>query len=215
LADPAFRRALWEGGAAAVAASTDPMIVFVRGWDNEARALRAQHETQVEGPVARAHERIAVARFQAFGDDVYPDPTFSPRLSYGRVEGWTQGSRTVPAFTYARGLYARATGQAPFALPQSWRDAAERIDANTIFNASTSHDVTGGNSGSPLLDREGRVVGAVFDGNIHSLGGEYFYDGALNRSVAVTATAMRMALVDVYGMEALAAELEAGAATTP
>jgi hypothetical protein len=215
LADPAFRRALWEGGAAAIAASTDPMIVFVRGWDSDARALRTQYETQVEGPIARAHERIAMARFQAFGDGVYPDATFSPRLSYGRVEGWMEGSRAVPAFTYARGLYARATGQAPFALPQSWRDAAERIDANTIFNASTSHDVTGGNSGSPLLDREGRVVGAVFDGNIHSLGGEYFYDGALNRSVAVTATAMRMALVDVYGMEALAAELEAGAATTP
>jgi len=208
LADPAFRRSLWEGGAAAVAASDDPMIVFVRAWDEDARALRTQFATQVEGPIARAHERIARARFQAFGTNLYPDATFSPRVSYGRVQGWNEGGRAIPAFTYARGIYERATGQAPFALPQSWRDAQPRLDGGTIFSVSTTHDVTGGNSGSPLLDREGRVVGAVFDGNIHSLGGEYFYDGALNRTVTVGATAIRMALADVYRMDALVAELE-------
>lgn len=208
LADPAFRRALWEGGAAAIAASDDPLIVFVRAWDGDARALRTQYQAQVEGPIARAHERIARARFQAFGTGLYPDASFSPRLSYGRVQGWQEGSRTIPALTYARGIYERATGQAPFALPQSWRDAHNRVDANTIFNVSTTNDVIGGNSGSPLLDRDGRVIGAVFDGNIHSLGGEYFYDGELNRTVTVASTAIRMALADVYRMDALVAELD-------
>jgi hypothetical protein len=208
LADPAFRRALWEGGTPAVAASDDPLIVFVRAWDEDARALRAQYQAQVEGPIARAQERIARARFQAFGTGIYPDATFSPRLSYGRVQGWREGATTIPALTYARGIYERATGQAPFALPQSWRDAQARIDGGVVFNVSTTNDVTGGNSGSPLLDRDGRIVGAVFDGNIHSLGGEYFYDVALNRTVTVAATAIRMALADVYRMDALVAELE-------
>jgi hypothetical protein len=214
LADPAFRRALWEGGAPAVAASDDPLIVFVRAWDADARAVRAQFQSRVEGPIAQAQERIARARFQAFGTGHYPDATFSPRLSYGRVQGWTEGSRTIPSFTYARGLYERATGQAPFALPPSWSSAASRIDGEAIFNVSTTHDVIGGNSGSPLLDRDGRVVGAVFDGNIHSLGGEYFYDGALNRTVTVASTAIHMALKDVYRMDALVAELE-GRAPSP
>jgi hypothetical protein len=208
LADPAYRRQLWEGGAAAVAASDDPMIVFVRAWDADARVVRERFVTQVEGPVARAQERIARARFRAFGLEHYPDATFSPRVSYGQVEGWTEpDGRVTPAFTRASGLYARATGQAPFVVSQRWLDARARIEANTIYNVSTSNDVTGGNSGSPLLDREGRVVGAVFDGNMHSLGGEYFYDGALNRSVTVSSSAIRMALSDVYGMRALLSEL--------
>lgn len=209
LADPAYRAQLWEGGATAVAASDDPMIRFVRAWDADARAVRARYVAEVEGPAARAHERIARARFRAFGEAQYPDATFSPRISYGRVEGWAEPSgRTVGAFTRIAGLYDRATGQPPFVLSQRWIDARSRLDPNAIFNVSTSTDVIGGNSGSPLLDREGRVVGAVFDGNIHSLGGEYFYDGGLNRSVTVASTAIRTALADVYDMGGLLAELE-------
>ena len=209
LADPAFRMRLWEGGAAAIATSDDPMIAFVRSWDSEARAVRERYVTEVEGPMARAHERIARARFRAFGLAHYPDATFSPRVSYGQVEGWSEPSgRVVPAFTRAGGLYERATGNPPFRVSQRWADARARIDAGAIYNVSTSNDVIGGNSGSPLLDREGLVVGAVFDGNVHSLGGEYFYDGDLNRSITVTSTAIRMALADVYGMSALLAELE-------
>jgi hypothetical protein len=209
LADPAYRMQLWEGGAAAVAASDDPLIAFVRAWDSDARSVRSRYVAEVEGPIARAHERIARARFRAFGEAQYPDATFSPRLSYGRVEGWSEpGGRTIPAFTRAGGLYERATGHAPFVLTAPWADARSRLDLTTIFNASSSNDIIGGNSGSPLLDREGRVVGAAFDGNIHSLGGEYFYDGALNRSVTVASTAIAMALRDVYRMNALIAELE-------
>lgn len=209
LADPAYRRQLWEGGEAAVAASDDPLIQFVRAWDSEARAVRTRFVTEVEGPAARAHERIARARFRAFGEDSYPDATFSPRVSYGRVIGWTEvDGRQVTPFTYTRGLYERATGQHPFALSPRWIAARERLDPNAIFNVSSSNDVIGGNSGSPLLDREGRVVGAVFDGNIHSLGGEYFYDGNLNRSVTVASTIIRTSLADVYDMPGLLAELE-------
>jgi hypothetical protein len=209
LADPAYRMQLWEGGAAAIAASDDPMIVFIRNWDADARAVRERYVSQVEGPVARAHERIARARFRAFGEAQYPDATFSPRVSYGRVIGWTEPSgRVIGPFTYADGLYGRAAGHEPFVLSQRWIDARGRLDPHVIYNVSTSTDVIGGNSGSPLLDRQGDVVGAVFDGNIHSLGGEYFYDGALNRSVTVSSTIIRAALADVYGMNALVAELE-------
>jgi V8-like Glu-specific endopeptidase len=210
LADPAYRQQLWDGGAAAVAASDDPMIVFVRAWDADARALRERYLDAVDGPVERAQERIAQARFRAFGESQYPEPTFSPRLSYGRVEGWREPSGdAVGAFTRIGGLYERATGVTPYDLAPSWAAARQRLDANTIFNVSTSTDVTGGNSGSPLLDRGGKVVGAVFDGNIHLLGGEFYYDGALNRTVTVASTAIEAALRDVYGMDALLAELRA------
>jgi hypothetical protein len=208
LADPNYRMSLWEGGAAAVAASDDPLIAFVRAWDENARAVRTRYLSEVEGPIARAQERIARARFRAFGEEQYPDATFSPRLSYGRVAGWREAGREIAPFTRLSGLYERATGAEPFALTQAWIDARSRLDGETVFNISTTNDIIGGNSGSPLLDREGRVVGALFDGNIHSLGGEFFYDGELNRAVSVSTTIMRTALREVYGLEALAAELE-------
>jgi hypothetical protein len=209
LADAAYRRQLWEGGQAAIAASDDPMIVFVRAWDADARAIRIAVERQVEGPVARAHERIARARFRAFGTGAYPDATGSPRVSYGRVRGWTEpGGRVITPFTRVSGLYERATGADPFALTQRWLDARSRLDANTIYNLSATTESVGGSSGSPLLDREGRVVGANFDGNIHATGGAYYYNPDLNRSVTVAATAIQASLRDVYGMNALLAELE-------
>jgi Peptidase S46 len=207
LADTAYRMQIWEGGPAAVAASNDPMIVFVRSWDDDARALRARYLAEVEGPIARAQERIARARFRAFGAAHYPDATFSPRLSYGRVVGWSEAGETIGPFTRASGLYARATGAAPYALSQLWIDAQPRLDPDAIFNLTSSSDIIGGNSGSPLIDREGRVIGALFDGNIHSLGGEYFYDGERNRAITVSAQIMLAALRDVYGMDALVAEL--------
>lgn len=212
IGDPVVRRQLWEGGAAAVAASTDPMIVFVRAWDADARTQYDRYLREVEGPTAAAQERIARVRFRAFGDQIYPDATFSPRISYGRVIGWTEpGGRVVPPLTRIEGLYQRATGAPPYRLSERWLQARARLEPQTVFGVSSSNDIIGGNSGSPLLDREGRVVGTVFDGNIHSLGGEYFYDGALNRTVSVASTTIRAALADVYDMDALLAEIEAGA----
>ncbi|GAM98200.1 hypothetical protein U91I_01832 [alpha proteobacterium U9-1i] len=209
LADPAYRAQLWNGGAAAVATSDDPMIVFVRTWDAQARAVRARSEREVAGPVAQAHERIARARFRAFGDAIYPDATGTPRITYGRVSGWSEHGRTIPAFTRIGGLYERATGAAPFALTQRWIDAQSRLDPQTIYNLASTTETVGGASGSPLLDREGRVVGASFDGNSHSTGGAFYYDVELNRAVTVASTAIEATLQHVYGMDALLAELRA------
>ncbi|MES1156407.1 MAG: S46 family peptidase [Alphaproteobacteria bacterium] len=210
LADPAVRAALWRGGASAVAASTDPLVVFVRNWDANARDVQALYQQAVEFPTGRASERIAQARFRAFGETLYPDSSFTPRVSYGRVAGWVEPVKhDVAPLTNFGGLYRRATGAEPFKLSSRWSAAQNALDSTTLLDVSSSNDIIGGNSGSPLLDREGRVVGVVFDGNSHSLGGEYFYDPDVNRAVSVTSTAIRSALAQVYGMDALVAELEA------
>lgn len=208
LGDVAERRRLWLGGADAIARSTDPMIVFARGWDGEARAMRARYQQEVEGVLAKAHERLAKARFALYGDKIYPDATFTPRLSYGRVAGWTEpsGDKVAP-FTNFAGLSQRATGAPPFKLAPTWAKALPTLSPDTIFNVSTTNDIIGGNSGSPLVDKEGRVAGAVFDGNIHSLGGDVIYDARLNRTIAVASTAVLEALRKVYGADALVAEL--------
>lgn len=206
LADPAYRAELWEGGAAAVAASDDPMIVFVRGWDEQARALRTRFVNEVEAPTARAQERIARVRYRAFGDHAYPDATFSPRVSYGRVEGWTEAGADVAPFTHIRDMYSPE--RAPYAPTQRWRTRRASINGDAVLDFTTSTDIISGNSGSALLDREGRVVGLVFDGNMHSLGGEYYYDGARNRTVNVSAQAIGETL-KLYDLDVLRAELGA------
>jgi hypothetical protein len=210
LGDPAERRRLYDGGAEAIAASDDPMIVFARGFDAEARALRTRYEETVEGPITQAQERIAKARFAIYGDSVYPDATFTLRLSYGQVAGWTEPSgRVVEPFTRFAGLYDRATGEPPFALVPRWAAAKDALDPDAVFDVATTHDIIGGNSGSPLIDAEGRVAGAIFDGNIHSLGGDYVYDGRFNRAVAVTSTAIEEGLERVYGLSSIVEELKA------
>jgi hypothetical protein len=209
LGDPAVRKALWEGGMTAIAASDDPLIRFALKLEPEARRLRTAEEDQVTGPTTRATEAIAKARFAVLGDSVYPDGTFTPRLSYGAVAGWTWRGRTVAPFTTFAGLYERATGAKPFDLDPRWIAAKGRLDPATIFDLSTTNDIIGGNSGSPLLDAKGEVIGTVFDGNILSLGGDYGYNGRANRAVAVSATAIDEALRKVYGADALAHELTA------
>ncbi|HEY0053415.1 MAG TPA: S46 family peptidase, partial [Caulobacteraceae bacterium] len=175
--------------------------------DPAARAIAREVNQRVNGPVAAAHGRIARARFAAYGDAVYPDATFSLRLSYGRVAGWSERGRTVTPFTTFTGLYERDTGQRPFDLPDSWGRARERVDMDTVFNFSGTLDVIGGASGSPTLNARGEVIGAVFDGNIHSLGGAYGYDPELNRSVHVAASGIQEALLKVYDQPHLVAEL--------
>ena len=210
LADPAAREALWDGGPAAVDASADPLIALVKRFDEQARAVADRQEREVEAPISQAQDRLAQARFRLLGEGVYPDATFTLRLSYGQVRGWTEPTtgRDIPAFTYTSGLWERATGFAPFDIVPSWAAARDRLDPTTPFNLVSTQDIIGGNSGSPLLDRDGRVVGAVFDGNLHSLGGEYFYDGRLNRTVSVAATIIEEALVDVYGRQDLVDDLK-------
>ena len=207
LADPAVRKALYEGGMAAVQASDDPMIRFVLRIDPAARAVRRQWEERVSGPITQPAERIARARFAAYGDSVYPDATFTLRLSYGKIAGWTERGRPVPSFTYFGGLYDRATGQDPFKLDDRWVAARSKLNPNTVFDISSTNDIIGGNSGSPLINARGEVIGAVFDGNIHSLGGDYGYDPVLNRSVTVSTAAVTEALSKVYGQDGLVREL--------
>ncbi|MDP3855858.1 S46 family peptidase [Phenylobacterium sp.] len=207
LADPAVRKALWDGGLAAVEASDDPMIQLVLRNDPAARAVRKVWETEVTGPVDRAAERIARAKFAVYGDAVYPDATFTLRLSYGKVAGWTHRGATIPATTNFAGLYERATGAEPFQLAPRWLEAKDKINPETVYNFVTTNDIIGGNSGSPVVSARGEVLGAAFDGNIHSLGGAYGYDGTINRTVVVATSAATEALAKVYGATALVKEL--------
>lgn len=213
LIDPEERRRLWNGGAAAVDSSDDPLIALARRIDAPARAVRAEVNQLVEGPVIVAQERLSRARFALLGRNVYPDATFTLRLSYGRVRGWTEpGGRVVAPFTRTSGLRARATGHEPYALAPRWVAAMDRMSPDTLFNFVTDNDSVGGSSGSPLIDRGGNVIGLVHDGNIHSLAGEYGYDADLNRAIMVSGAIIEEALVKVYRQHRLVRELRGGAA---
>ncbi|MBM4196998.1 MAG: S46 family peptidase [Gammaproteobacteria bacterium] len=207
IVDPAFREKLWDGGLEAVRNSDDPLIQLVLRIEPEARALRKRYEDEVEAVLAGAGERLARARFAIQGDAAYPDATFTLRLSYGAVTGWREGDREVTPFTDLGGLFGRATGQAPFALPARWLDLQAKLDPATRLNFTTDNDITGGNSGSPMLDSRGRLIGLIFDGNRHSIGGDYWFDPALNRAIAVHPAAMLAALEIVYGAGHIVREL--------
>ena len=208
MADPAYRKTLWNGGLAAINASTDPMIVLARRLDPRDRALQAQIDERYEGPLTAARAKLADARFAAYGDSAYPDATFTLRISYGKVEGWTERGRQVPTRTLMGGTFDRATGSDPFDLPSKFAVNAKRIDRSATYDFVTTNDIIGGNSGSPVVDREGAVIGAAFDGNIHSLGGNYGYDATLNRTVVVSTDAVQEALEKIYPAPALVAELK-------
>ncbi len=207
LTDPEARKVLWEGGAAALEASTDPMIVLARRIDAEARAVRKIYEDEVQAPVVSGQERIARARFATLGTETYPDATFTLRLSYGAVKSWVEKGEQVAPFTKLSRVYERTTGEPPFRLPQRWLDARAKLDPNTPFNYVTTNDIVGGNSGSPLIDAQGRLVGLAFDGNIHSLAGNYWYDAEMNRAVAVHPAIILAALRDVYDAKSIVSEL--------
>jgi hypothetical protein len=209
LDDAAVRIRLWQGGQAAVAASHDPMIEVARAVDGEARAVRKLYEDEVEAPITSATARIMAARFNNHDANLYPDATFTLRLNYGTVQGWTEGSTQVEPFTYLDRAFERATGTPPFQIPESWLKVKNQLDMRTPFCLATNNDIVSGNSGSPLIDAEGRIVGLMFDGNIHSIAGDYWFDPAKNRAVALHPAIIREALDKVYGAKALLAELGA------
>jgi hypothetical protein len=209
LNDAAVRKSLWLGGRAAVEASHDPLIELARSIDAESRAIRRRYETEVEAQIDAASERIASARFKAYGTNVYPDATFSLRLNYGTVQGWVEGDVPVEPFTRLGRAFERATGTSPFKIPDSWMKVRDQLDMGTPFNMSTNNDIVGGNSGSPLIDARGHVVGLMFDGNIHSIAGDYWFDPSKNRAVAVHPAIIREALDKVYGAKALLEEMGA------
>jgi len=210
LGDVSQRKALWEGGKAAVDASSDPMIALARQVDPDSRAVRRMYEDQIESVETKGSEAIAQARFALEGTSSYPDATFTLRLTYGTVKGWTEGKKEVPAFTTLAGAFERNTGRDPFALPKSWIDAKPRLDLATPFDFVATTDIIGGNSGSPVINQDGEAVGLVFDGNIWSLGGDYGFDPKLNRTVAVDTAALTEALSKIYGAKRVLGELVAG-----
>ncbi len=204
-----YAKQLWQGGKAAVDASLDPMILLARALDVDARAIRRDYENEVEAPVASAAERIAAARFKAFGTNVYPDATFTLRLNYGTVQGWVENGTPVEPFTHLARAFERATGRIAVQDSDSWMRVKDKLDMQTPFCISTSSDIVGGNSGSPLIAADGRIVGLMFDGNIHSIAGHYGFNAANNRAIAVHPAIIREALDKVYDARSLLAELNA------
>jgi hypothetical protein len=209
LDDSDVRKQLWQGGKAAVGASLDPMIALARTVDIEARAVRKQYDDEVEAPIAAAAERIAAARFKAYGTNIYPDATFTLRLNYGTVQGWVENGTPVEPFTHLGRAFERATGASPFKIPDSWMKVKDELDMRIPFCISTTNDIVGGNSGSPLIDADGKIVGLMFDGNIHSIAGHYWFDAKNNRAIALHPAIIREALGKVYGAKSLLAELNA------
>jgi hypothetical protein len=210
LGDAAERLRLLDGGVDAVTASTDPLIRLMVAIEPEARAVAARYHEEVIVPREAAERRLNEARFALYGSDTYPDALSTLRLNPGVIAGWTEpDGREVPSFTHFSGLLERETGAAPFKLAPLWEAAKDKLDPNTIFNVSSTNDTIGGNSGSPVLDRDGNVVAAMFDGNIYSNGGYYLFDPKLNRSVVVATTAIVEGLTKVYGMDRIVTELAA------
>jgi hypothetical protein len=207
LADAAERARLWESDWDTIQASNDPMIQFALGVDEKARALRDRYEDEVEAPSDLAYEKIAKAHFTIYGTDVYPDATFTLRVSYGAHEGWNEKGSDVRPWTTISELYPRVTGESPFRLPKSWNKGKDKLANGTKFNFVGTTDIIGGNSGSPVIDKNGRLVGLIFDGNIHSISGAYLFDNKLNRSVAVHPEIMIEALRSIYQAHHLLEEM--------
>lgn len=210
LKDPAVRRKLYEGGAAAVAAANDPMIELASLIDVPAREARAAWEAQDEIK-QQAYSEIAQARFAVKGTGTFPDATFTLRLSYGPVSGYEEDGKPVPPFTTLAGVYTRSTehnNQPPFDLPKRWVERKSKLNLSTPFNFITTADIVGGNSGSPVVNKENEFVGIIFDGNIHSHVLDYIYSDKRARAVSVHSAAITEALRKVYDATALADELE-------
>lgn len=210
LHDPAVRRALADGGKAAVDAAQDPLIEMVRAFDQPAREVRKVYEDQIEAVEREVYAKLAAARFAAFGDTSYPDATGTLRMSFGPVAGYTQEGQAVPAFTTMAGLYQRAqerAGEKGFALAPSWVEAKDNLDLRTPFNFVCTADIIGGNSGSPVVNTKGEVIGLIFDGNIQSLSWAFQFSQTQGRAVAVDSRAIVEALRKVYDAGTLADEL--------
>jgi len=214
LEDPKVREELYNGGQTATAGSEDPMIRFADSINAELLAARKEFESRVDAPTRAAAERIAKARFAVYGTSVDPDATFTARLSYGTVKGFEDAEgKFVQPYTMISGLFERASGAPPYKLPQTWLDAKSLLDLSLPMNLSTTNDIIGGNSGSPLINKEASVIGLIFDGNIFSLGGDYGYDPKQNRAVAVDSRALLEGLQKVYHFNRIVDEIEAARRT--
>ncbi|WP_298127869.1 S46 family peptidase [Brevundimonas sp.] len=206
LTDPAFRVAALSMTPEELAAA-DPLIAWVMANDAAAQAMGGEWNQKVTIPTAQAAERVAQARFAVYGSNIYPDATFTLRISYGAVQGWSYRGVDVPAFTRIGGLFDRHTGAEPFNAASAFLAAEGRVNKDLVYNFASTNDIIGGNSGSPVINARGEVIGAAFDGNIHSLGGNFGYDAALNRTVSVSTAAITESLRVVYPQPRLLREL--------
>jgi hypothetical protein len=210
LDDVAVRRQLYEGGAKAIEKSDDPLIVLLLNVEREARVARKTYDDEVDSVVRRHGALIAQAHFTAHGTASPPDATFTLRLSYGAVRGYTENNKPVRYFTTLGGAYQHAAAhgnQPPWLLPESWTKNKRKLLLRTPFNFVSTPDIIGGSSGSPVVNQEGELVGIIFDGNIESLSWNFQYSDKIGRSVAVDARGIQEALRKIYGASALADEL--------
>ncbi|HEY3580625.1 MAG TPA: S46 family peptidase [Pyrinomonadaceae bacterium] len=217
LDDPAYRKQVAAGGKKAIEESTDPMIVVARLIDPKAREVRKRYESEVTGVERANYVKIARALFEIEGTKMYPDATFTPRLSYGTVAGYMENGKKIPPFTTLGGLFARSDAhkrEFPYNLPQRWYDKKSALDLSTPFNFVTTNDITGGNSGSPTINQNAELVGLIFDGNIQSIVGDFMYDPSVNRAISVDSRGMLEILKKVFNANELVAELTSQAATT-
>ncbi len=211
MADVQMRKQLFEGGESAVGASTDPMILLARKLVPFMTETRKWNEKYITGPTASAGEAIGKARFAVYGKSVNPDATFTLRLSYGTVKGYPMNGTQAPPMTTLHGLYDRAVGfgnKGAWALPARFIEGESKLNLSTPLNFVCTCDIIGGNSGSPVVDREGAFVGLIFDGNIESLPGRFMYSEETNRAVAVHPAGIIECLRKLYDANGLADELE-------
>jgi hypothetical protein len=209
LKEVGVRKALYAGDAAVLAAAKDPMVELVQAIDTEARAVRKIMEAQDEVK-RQAYAKIGKVKFAVEKTSTYPDATFTLRLAFGTVKGYTEDGQAVPYQTTLAGLYERSTshkGQPPFDLPQRWMERKGQLDLTTPFNFVSTADIIGGNSGSPVVNRQGEFVGIIFDGNIQSLVLDYIYTEEVARAVSVNSQAILESLRKVYGADDVANEL--------
>jgi Peptidase S46 len=212
LGDLSLRKELAEAGPRAIADRDDPMLKLALAVDADARALRKRYEDEIEGVHTAQYARISRAIFAEQGDTVYPDATFTLRLAFGTVKGYEAGGKSIPPYTDIAGAFehARAHGDTPpYQLPPSWFKARDdgKLRLDTPLNFVSTADIIGGNSGSPVVNRDNEVVGLIFDGNIHSLVLDFVYDDRLARAVSVDSRAIVEALRSVYHADDLAQEL--------
>lgn len=213
LKDVEFRKQLAAGGRKAIEESNDPMIELARGIDKEARAARKRYEEEVVAVERANYARIARALFEQEGTKLYPDATFTLRLSYGAVKGYQENGKFVEPFTTLGGLYDRSkkfNHQFPYNLPARWMSRRAAVDLKTPFNFVSTNDIIGGNSGSPTINKDRELVGLIFDGNIQSLIGNFEYDESVNRAISVDVRGMLEILRKVFNANEVADELMRG-----
>jgi hypothetical protein len=213
LKDVEYRKQVAAAGPRMINSGADPMIELAKDIDKEARAVRKRYEEEVVAVERANYAKIAHALFEDQGTKLYPDATFTLRLSYGAVKGYRENGKFVTPFTTLGGLFARSNQYHhafPYNLPPRWTSKRSTLNLRTPFNFVTTNDIVGGNSGSPAINKNRELVGLIFDGNIQSLVGNFEFDESVNRSISVDARGMMEVLRKVFGADAIADELMKG-----